>query len=565
MTAWSAGFWQVDVYVLDYSSGVILEGEGEIMVASCTLPETETTDRYYFLSSDEKPDPISGVPAKRLKYCAGGVWKASETEKYMPCYDPSTGAVIAYAPQCTAKEVEETIEAAAKAYPAWRDTPVTKRVQVLFRMKHLLDEHLDELTYLCAQENGKKWDEAMGDVLKAIEVVEFACGTPQMMKGESLMNVSTGYDTVQFREPMGVFAGIAPWNFPAMIPQGWMAPICIATGNCMVLKAASFVPQSAMRIVELWKEAGLPDGVLNIVTAGRNEAEILLRHPAIKGVSFVGSTSVGQHIYATAASNGKRVQALTEAKNHALVMRDAVIERAAQGIMNSFCGCAGERCMALPVVVVENAIADELIEAVMRNAKAVKLGLAYDKSTGLGPVVNEGHKKYVLNWIETAIKEGAKLILDGRNPELPGECAKGSFVGPTIFDHVTEEMSCGREEIFGPVLCIKRVENFEEGLKVMNNSEFANGSVIYTENGQYAREFARRTDGGMVGINVGIPVPLGIFGFTGHKKSFFGDLHCMGRDGYIFYTETKNVTTTWFTGKKIPAKVSTWDGTMTRG
>jgi malonate-semialdehyde dehydrogenase (acetylating)/methylmalonate-semialdehyde dehydrogenase len=535
------------------------------MSVSSVLSETATTDRYYYVPEDGTPDPISGVPAKRLRYYAGGVWRESKTAKYMPCYDPSIGAVIAYAPQCTAQEVEEAVEAAVKAFPAWRDTPVTKRTQVLFRMKQLLDENLDELTYLCAQENGKKWDEAMGDVLKAIEVVEFACAAPQMMKGESLMNVSTGYDTVQFREPLGVFAGIAPWNFPAMIPQGWMIPICLVTGNCMVMKAASFAPQSTMRIAELWKEAGLPDGVLNTVTTSRTEAEILLRHPAVKGVSFVGSTSVGLHIYSTAASHGKRVQALTEAKNHALVLRDAVIERTAQGIINSFCGCAGERCMALPVVVAENAIADKLLEAIVRHAKAINLGAAYDKNTGMGPVINEGHKKFVLDWIETAIKEGAKLVLDGRNPELPKECAKGSFVGPTIFDHVTEEMSCGREEIFGPVLCIKRVDNFEEGLQIMNNSRFANGSVIYTESGHYAREFAKRTDGGMVGINVGIPVPLGVFGFTGHKQSFFGDLHCMGRDGFIFYTETKNITTTWFTGKRIPAKVSTWDGTMTRG
>jgi malonate-semialdehyde dehydrogenase (acetylating)/methylmalonate-semialdehyde dehydrogenase len=521
-------------------------------------------DRYY-VSDESKIDPISGEYVKKLKYGVGGVWKESKTAKYMPCMNPSTGAVIAYAPQCTADEVEEAIQAAVKAFPAWRDTPVSSRVQVLFRMKALLEEHLDELTYLCAQENGKKWDESKGDVLKVIEVVEYACGAPHLMKGESLMNVSTGYDTIRYNEPLGVFAGIAPWNFPAMIPQGWMAPICIATGNCMVLKAASFDPQCNMRITELWYEAGLPAGVLNIVTASRTEAEILLKHPAIKGISFVGSTSVGKHVYATAAANGKRVQCLTEAKNHALVLRDCIIERTAQGIINSFCGCAGERCMALPVVVVENAIADELVAAVKKLASGLKLGPAYDKSTDLGPVINQGHKEFVQNWIETGVKEGADLILDGRNPHVPAGCEQGSFVGPTILDHVTEEMSCGREEIFGPVLCIKRVDSFEEGFAIMNNSRFANGSVIYTESGHYAREFARRTDGGMVGINVGIPVPVGIFGFTGHKQSFFGDLHCMGRDGFIFYTESKNVTSTWFTGKAIPAKVSTWDGTISRG
>jgi malonate-semialdehyde dehydrogenase (acetylating) / methylmalonate-semialdehyde dehydrogenase len=479
-----------------------------------------------------------------LLYCAGGAWKRSATAKYMSCYDPSTGAVIAMAPQCTAAEVEEAIAAASAAFPAWRDTPVGKRVQILFRMKALLEQHLDELTHLCAQENGKKWDEAMGDVLKVIEVVEFACGAPHLMKGESLFNVSSGYDTVRYNEPLGVFAGIAPWNFPAMIPQGWMAPICIVTGNTLVLKAASFAPQCAMRITELWYEAGLPAGVLNLVTTSRNEAEIFLEHPAIRGVSFVGSTSVGKHIYGVAASNGKRVQALTEAKNHALILSDCVLERVVPSVINSFSGCAGERCMALPTVVVENAIADRFVDAIVEAAKKVNLGLAYDKATGMGPVVNQGHKDFVLNWIETGIKEGAKLVLDGRKPMVPDLCKNGFFVGPTIFDHVTEDMSVGRQEIFGPVLCIKRVNGFEEGLRIMNANPFANGSVIYTESGAKAREFAYRTDGGMVGVNVGIPVPLGIFGFTGHKQSFFGDLHCIGRDGFIFFTESKNVTTT---------------------
>jgi malonate-semialdehyde dehydrogenase (acetylating)/methylmalonate-semialdehyde dehydrogenase len=330
------------------------------------------------------------------------------------------------------------------------------------------------------------------------------------------------------------------------------------------LKAASFAPQCAMRITELWYEAGLPAGVLNLVTTNRNEAEIFLKHPAIKGVSFVGSTSVGLHIYGTAASHGKRVQALTEAKNHALVLADCVLERVVPSVINSFCGCAGERCMALPTVVVENIIADKFVAAIVEAAKKVNLGLAYDKATGMGPVVNQGHKDFVLSWIETGIKEGAKLVLDGRKPNVPDACKNGFFVGPTIFDHVTEEMSVGRQEIFGPVLCIKRVDGFEEGLKVMNANPFANGSVIYTESGAKAREFAYRTDGGMVGVNVGIPVPLGIFGFTGHKQSFFGDLHCMGRDGFIFFTESKNVTTTWFADKTAPVQTSTWDGTMNR-
>jgi malonate-semialdehyde dehydrogenase (acetylating)/methylmalonate-semialdehyde dehydrogenase len=523
------------------------------------------SSRYFSVDRSRDTDPINGQVPKTLQYCAGGAWKASASTNYMSCYDPSTGAVIAYAPQCTEAEVEEAIAAAQAAFPAWRDTPVSARAQILFRMKTLLEQHLDELTYLCAQENGKKWDEAKGDILKVIEVVEFACGAPHLMKGESLMNVSPGYDTVRHSEPLGVFAGIAPWNFPAMIPQGWMAPICLVTGNCMVLKAASYAPQCVLRITELWKEAGLPDGVLNVVTASRKEAEIFLHHPAIKGVTFVGSTSVGKHVYGTAAANGKRVQALTEEKNHALVLRDTVIEAAAARIINSFCGCAGERCMALAAVVVENVIADELVAKIKELAGQLKLGKAYDKETGLGPVVNAGHLAFVTKWIETAVAEGAELVLDGRNPNVPVGCEKGFFIGPTILDRVSPEMSCGQEEIFGPVLCIKRVDSFEEGLAVMNANRFANGSVIFTESGHFAREFTRRTDGGMVGVNVGVPVPLGVFGFTGHKQSFFGDLHCMGRDGFIFYTESKNVTTTWLSRVQHPTEVSTWDGTMTRG
>lgn len=522
--------------------------------------------RYFFEDNDLKADPISGEKPIKLKYHAGGQWKESKTGKYMPCYNPSTGAVIAVAPQCSSEEVEEAVQAAVEAFPAWSTTPVSKRAQVMFKMKRLLDEHLEELTVLLCKEQGKKYQEAMGDILKVTEVVEFAAGAPHLMKGESLMQVSKGYDTNLYREPIGVFAGIPPWNFPAMIPHGWMTPICIVTGNCIILKAASFVPQSAMRMLELWEEAGVPPGVINLVTAGREQAELLLRHEDIKGISFVGSTKVGLHIYSTAAATGKRVQALCEAKNHALVMRDCKLERAVGGIINAFTGCAGERCMALPVIVVENAIADQVVALLKQEAAKIDLGKAWLKETGMGPVVNEGHKEFVENWIQTAIDEGAELVLDGRNPKVAEGCEKGFFIGPTIFDHVTEEMSCGWEEVFGPVIFVKRVEDFEEGITLMNNSRFANGSVIYTQNGYYAREFAHRTHGGMVGVNVGIPVPLGIFGFTGHKQSFFGDLHVMGKDGFAFFTESKCVTQTWFSedpGELAACKVDTWDGTIT--
>jgi malonate-semialdehyde dehydrogenase (acetylating)/methylmalonate-semialdehyde dehydrogenase len=497
---------------------------------------------------------------RKLKIFIDGAWCESKTSKFMNCFNPSTGEVMAQAPQCTTEEVEAAVQAAKNAFPGWSDTPANTRVQVLFRMKSLLDQHLDELTELVARENGKVWNEAMGDVLKVTEVVEFACGVPHLMKGPALMNCTKGFDTTQYMEPLGVFAGIAPWNFPAMIPMGWMAPLCIATGNTLVLKAASYCPQTAMRILELWQEAGLPKGVINLVTCGRNEAEILLKHPDVKGISFVGSTSVGLHIYATAAASGKRVQALTEAKNHALVLKDCALERTARGIINAACGCAGERCMALPTVVVEEAIADRLVALLKQYMSELKLGPAWDKTSQLGPLVNAEHKKFVTEWIHKGKDEGAQLLLDGRGVVVPGY-ENGFFVGPTLFDHVKPGMSIGDQEVFGPVLCIKRVKNFEEGLAIMNANEFANGSVIYTQSGYFAREFVKRTDGGMVGVNVGIPVPLGVFGFTGHKRSFFGDLHAMGTDGVRFFTELKGVTTHWFADADAQGGVAnSWDG-----
>ena len=498
----------------------------------------------------------------KLRPYINGQYVESKTEKYTDAYNPSTGEVVAKVPCCTQEEVEMAIAAAKAAFPAWSATPVIKRVQILYKVRELLIEHMDELTELVATENGKAWDEAKGDVLKAKEGTEQAIAAPSLMMGESLMDASKGYDTVLYREPLGVFAGIVPFNFPAMIPMGWMTPMCIACGNTIVLKAASFTPRTALRIAELYKEAGLPDGVINIVTCSRVEAEIFLRHPDIKGITFVGSTSVGLHIYAEGAAHGKRVQALCEAKNHALVLKDAAIDRTAAGIINSAFGCAGERCMALPVVVVEEEIADELVAKITQLAKNLKIGPAYDKTTKLGPVVNPDHKKSILKWIEKGIEEGAKVVLDGRDVVVEGY-ENGCYVGPTILDHVTEEMTVGTREIFGPVLCIKRVKNFEEGLALMNNNPFANGSVIYTQSGYYSREFARHTDGGMVGINVGIPVPVGAFPFTGHKNSFIGDLHCLGKDGFRFYTETKAVTTHWFDEEEAKStKTSTWDGTI---
>ncbi|MEI6126706.1 MAG: CoA-acylating methylmalonate-semialdehyde dehydrogenase [Pseudomonadota bacterium] len=501
--------------------------------------------------------------ARKLKYCVNNKWKESKTNKYMPVTDSSTGELIGEAPCCTKEEVLEAVAAAKAAYPKWRAKAVQQRIAVMFKLKALMDEHLDALTLSVSKELGKTLDEARGDVIKAIEVMECACATPYLMQGDSLMNVSTGHDTVMFREPLGVFAGIVPFNFPAMIPWGWMIPFCISCGNTFVLKSASLTPITSMRILELAIEAGLPEGVVNLVTCSRNEADLLLEHPDIRGISFVGSTSVGKHIYSTAAANGKRVQCLTEAKNHALIMRDAELDLAAQRIINSSLGCAGMRCMALPVLCVEECVADEFLSYFTKYAETRKIGCAYDAQTDLGPVVSAEHKQFVISWIDKAVQEGAKLVLDGRNIKVPGY-EKGYFVGPTIFDKVTEAMTCGQEEVFGPVVFIKRVKDFEDGITLMNSSKYANGSAIFTESGHWAREFVYRTDGGMVGVNVGIPVPSSYFPFSGHKNSFFGDLHCMGKDGVQFYTESKSVTYRWLKGAKKPTKVSTWEGTISR-
>ncbi len=501
---------------------------------------------------------------RTLGYMVDGEWRESTSDTWVDITDSSTGEVIARTPMCTEAEVTEAIESAHRAFGPWASMPIQKRTEVLFTWRPMLLEKMDEIATLVSTELGKNLDEARGEVIKIIEAIDVAVGAPMLMKGESLMNVATGHDTVSYREPLGVFAGIAPFNFPAMIPFGWMLPLCIATGNTFVLKAANPVPLTSHMLLDMLYEAGLPKGVVNMVTAEKEEAEVLLKHPAVRGVSFVGTTPVGKHIYSIAAAHGKRVQAQTQAKNHGLVLKDASLERAARGIINSTFGCAGMRCMALPVCVVENEVADEFVALMKQFAQERTVGAAYDPSTELGPVVSAAHAASVKRWIDKGIEEGAELVLDGRDLVVPG-LEGGHFVGPTIFDHVTPEMSCGWEEAFGPVLFIKRVADFEEGLALMNHSQFANGSCIFTESGYYSREFARRTHAGMVGINVGIPVPVSFFPFAGHKDSFFGDNHVLGKDGVQFFTETKCVTTRWFTeADKKQKQISTWEGTVNR-
>lgn len=501
---------------------------------------------------------------KRKKYCVYGEWRESKTEKWLPVTDSSTGELIAEVPCCTQDELREAIDSAAAAFPGWSILSLSKRTQMMFKWRNILIDHLEELTYLCAKELGKNLNEARGDVLKAIEPTELACAAPYLTQGNASLQVTTGFDTASYRMPLGVVAGIVPFNFPAMIPWGWMVPLAIATGNTVVLKAASFTPLTSMRIMELFYEEGcFPKGVVNLVTCSRAESELLLTDPRVKAVTFVGTTEVGKHIYSVAAAHGKRVQAQCEAKNHALVLEDCDLESTVNAIINSTYGCAGMRCMALPVVVVQESIADKFVAMLKEKAQALKVGCAYDPETKLGPVVNAKHKQSICNWIQKGVDEGAELVLDGRDIVVPG-FENGFFVGPTILDHVTPEMTVGQREIFGPVTIVKRVKDFEEGLAVMNANPFANGSVIFTQNGYYAREFEMRTDGGMVGINVGIPVPSAYFPFSGNKDSFFGDQHVLGLDGVRFYTRAKTVTKHWYDEEARKRTVDTWEGTVER-
>ncbi len=502
------------------------------------------------------------MSVKRLQYCVDNQWRDSATTSYAPVMNPSTGQQIAETPFCTAKEVEEAVQAAYRAYPAWAATPLAMRTQVIYQFRNLVLKEFNAISELLATEMGKNLAEAKGDVVKVIEACEVAVALPMEMQGHSLKNATEGHDTVLYREPVGVFAGIVPYNFPAMIPFGWFIPICITCGNTMVLKPAIPVPQTGMRLLELLIEAGMPPGVVNFVPCDTPEVQSLIAHPLVKGVSFVGSAKVGVKVYAAAAAAGKRVQVLGEAKNHALILEDAPIAWTAQRIINSAFGCAGQRCMALPVVVVQESIADEFVATMKKLAQELVIGAAYDPKTQLGPVISANHKQSVINWINKGVAEGAELVLDGRDCK-PAGLENGFFVGPTILDKVSPQMSVGEQEIFGPVLNVKRVKDFEEGLHLMNANPFANGSIIFTSSGYYAREFVNRTDGGMVGVNVGIPVPLAFFPFSGNKGSFYGDQHTLGRDGMRFYTRSKTVTSTWPEPQKADGrKVGTWEGTI---
>ncbi|THF84640.1 CoA-acylating methylmalonate-semialdehyde dehydrogenase [Cohnella fermenti] len=475
---------------------------------------------------------------ERLNNYIGGRWvpSSSDNEDIVP--NPATGEQLARVPFSEAKEAAEAVAAAAAAFPEWSRTPVPKRARLLFKYQQLLVEHWDELARLITLENGKSYTEAHGEVLRGIECVEFAAGAPSLMMGSHLPDIATGIESGMYRYPLGVVAGIAPFNFPMMVPC-WMFPLAIACGNTFVLKPSERTPLLANRLAELLERAGVPGGVFNVVHGSRDVVNELIGNKEVKAISFVGSQPVAEYVYREAAANGKRVQALGGAKNHTIVLPDADLDLAVKEIVNAAFGSAGERCMACSVVVAVGETGERLAERLRDVAAGLTIGNGLEEGVFLGPVIRRAHKERTHDYIRSGVEEGCKLLLDGRETEA-GE-GRGFFVAPTIFDHVTPEATIWKEEIFAPVLSIARAATLEEAIALANRSEFANGACLFTNDAKAVRRFRETIDAGMLGINVGVPAPMAFFPFCGYKKSFYGDLHANGRDGVEFYTRKKMV------------------------
>src|SRR5471032_151829 len=458
-------------------------------------------------------------------------------------YNPATGQVTKRVPYCDEAVIDQAVQAAAAALPEWRDASILRRARVMQRFLVLLQKHQSEVASLITQEHGKTLPDAMGSVQRGIEVVEFACGIPQLLKGEYSENVGTAVDTHTVRQPVGVCAGITPFNFPAMVPL-WMFPMAIACGNTFILKPSEKVPSASIRMAELFREAGLPDGVFNVVHGDKAAVDAILNHPGIHAVSFVGSTPIAKYIYETCAKNGKRVQALGGAKNHAVVLPDADLEFTADALIGAAYGSAGERCMAISVVVAVGASGDPLVRLLQDKAGKIKVGPGDGEGVEMGPLVTSAHRDKVAGYVDTGVAEGAKLVLDGRNKKITGH-ENGFFLGTTLFDQVRPEMKIYKDEIFGPVLVVLRAETLEEAIALVNANPYGNGTAIFTNSGGAARRFEEEIQVGMVGVNVPIPVPMSFYSFGGWKGSLFGDLHMHGMEGVKFYTRTKVVTTRW--------------------
>jgi malonate-semialdehyde dehydrogenase (acetylating)/methylmalonate-semialdehyde dehydrogenase len=488
-----------------------------------------------------KPADASGL---KVRLDTVPVWingkPVSSAQRYGEVFNPATGQVSRRVVFSDSHLVENAVDAATAALPAWRDTPPLRRARVMQEFLGLLKRHQKELAAIVTDEHGKTLPDAMGSVQRGIEVVEFACGIPHLLKGEYAENAGTQVDTHTVRQPVGVCAGITPFNFPVMVPL-WMFPMAIACGNTFILKPSEKVPSASIRMAQLFKEAGLPDGVLNVIHGDKEAVDALLAHPRIHAVSFVGSTPIAKYIYETCARHGKRVQALGGAKNHAVVLPDADLEFAADALIGAAYGSAGERCMAISAVVAVGAAGDPLVKLLERKAQAIKIGPGDRDGVDMGPLVTAEHRAKVASFIDQGKKEGAKVVLDGSTSPMK----EGFFLGTTLFDRVTPQMQVYKNEIFGPVLVVLRVNTLEEAIDVVNRNPYANGTAIFTESGGAARRFENEIQVGMVGINVPIPVPVAYFSFGGWKSSLFGDLHVHGVESVKFYTRTKVVTTRW--------------------
>jgi len=482
-----------------------------------------------------------------LSHFVGGQMIEGRGDRFGDIYNPATGDIAKQVPLATAEEVRSAVAVAAEAFPNWSQTSPARRAQVLFRYRELLIEHMAELSEIVSSEHGKTLEDAQGSITRGLEVVEFACGISQLLKGEFTEGVSNGVDCWSVRQPLGVCAGITPFNFPAMVPM-WMFPIALACGNTFVLKPSERDPSCSLRMAELLVEAGLPAGVLNVVNGDKEAVDALLVDPQVQAVSFVGSTTVGEYIYRTGCDHGKRVQALCGAKNHMVVMPDADLDQAIDAVMGAAYGSAGERCMAVSVMVaVGDDVADALIERLCPRVEALKVGPYTQSDAEMGPVVNPAAKARICGYIDRGVEEGAKLVIDGRAISIRG-FESGCFVGATVFDHVTPSMSIYTDEIFGPVLCVVRVNSYDSALQLVNDHEYGNGAAIFTRDGDAARDFSHRVHIGMVGINVPIPVPMAFHSFGGWKRSLFGDHYVHGPEGVRFYTRLKTITSRWPSG-----------------
>jgi malonate-semialdehyde dehydrogenase (acetylating)/methylmalonate-semialdehyde dehydrogenase len=479
----------------------------------------------------------------------------SASTRTQPVYNPATGEAGATLPLSTLDEINAAVAAAKKALPAWANTTPMKRARVMFKFKELLEKHADELAREISREHGKVHDDAMGELARGIDCVDYACGIPQLLKGEFSRNAGPGIDTYSDRQPLGVVAGITPFNFPAMVPM-WMYPIAIACGNTFVLKPSERDPSAPMLAWQLLMDAGLPEGVMNVVHGDKEAVDALLDHPDVAAVSFVGSTPIAEYVYRRGTQAGKRVQALGGAKNHMIIMPDADMEQAADALMGAGFGSAGERCMAVSVAVpVGDKTADILIEKLKPRVEALRIGPSTDKDAQMGPIVSKAQRDKISGYIDSGVAEGARLVVDGRGFKLQGY-ENGFFIGGTLFDDVKPNMKIYKEEIFGPVLSVVRAQSYRDAVELIHNTEYANGTAIFTRDGDAAREFADHIEVGMVGINVPIPVPVAYHSFGGWKRSIFGDHAIYGPEGVHFYTRLKTVTTRWPAGIKGGADFS---------